>query len=1709
MFTHPLGITPVPSFVATDVPLATDNANTVTSSLAVAGQTGTILDLDVNVDISHNEIDDIRLRLVAPNGQEVQLVAFEGGNGNNMSGTTFDDDATTLITDGSAPFNGRFRPETIDGTDLHSLEGLSPNGTWRLRVFDSYGCPFGCFGIPEGTLNSWSLDFLLDSPMTVIGTDTPLNQFTADEPVLTGLDDGSHMLRVSLDAANADSAAPVAVGDLNNDGYDDVALATASELQVFYGAANASNMNFAAPDIRITGAGLTATGGDFNANGLNDIAVLSPASGGLAHVFFDVTLGSTPLTLADADARIEVDGILRPALRFANDRVDLPATLLNDATNLTTTVWLNTTGSGDQAILSGAFSASQNNEYLIFLTSSTSIRVINRSHSAGDETWSNLPVLTDGVDHHIAVVRDQDNQTMELFIDGVSFGRRNVPLSPLRIADNGLKLGQEQDAVGGNYDPNQALHGDLADLTFWDRALTATEIHEVMNGNFTASDPGLRGWYQFRGESGTTVTDSGPNEFHGVVAAGAAAPVFVKQETLVGSLAHSAGLDLNGDRINDLVINAPLATGVDSEPAVGRTYAVYGGLERLTIPSSFETLENLSIPGLGSFLERRGIDRPVTFSDSGEPFNVNLAAGETWFRFSTLGDGQTSDAIRLPIGFLADLTDESGGVIYHSQQAFDLRSLTAGTYYLRVFLADTSSRLNYQAADNAANPTTTTWIGGNTRNITLSGGYSLVEVTDDPRFTHAYSFDGTGQGTTGSFDNFNEQDSASWEVWFRPADVTGNEVLFETGGTGDGMSLNIRADGNGYRVLFAIQDNSSNHFELESEILTNLATFTQAVAVFDQQLDTLQLYVDGKPVGEALDTEGRIQDWSGSSDVGVASENAGHGGGSGLSGYGNFTGEIAAIRFYERAIDPRFTIEAMAPQRGHTHSDSIRPDRDWLAGGDGDDRIEGNYELDRIFGGSGADVITAEPIEVRDRDIADAALELPLTAQTVAGNPPIVIDPVVTIADIGLEEAIHVALGNPVTDDGSGNPVFHETLLESALGSIVELDAGSQSIADLSGLEQLVNLQVLSLADNALDSSDLTTLVPTVSQAGGKVIGLPRLQSLDLTGNAAINDISSLASLTSLRELYLDKTGVDPNSASTLATLASLNNLTVLQLPTKVLSSSPNLIVSEGDTADFDHPLGVQFDGHNDYVTLGDVDALDTPSEFSLSLWFRRDFDATTVTPTRDNTGGERLNVDRTTFATLDAGTYTVNDFRLNVFDHTQGGTVTPMLLTGSPGSYTTLWVGSALDPTANGEQTAAEGSSFTLSATTNVYAGFFTAGLGSGIMSLDINNSGVGNSVTDHDSNYTAPTGPGQTVDGFSNPGLPRTYAFEINVSDGGTTQIGPGADIFAVSTNHGIDNVLVAQSSGASNDNLEIGTEGSNIEIYLDTTDGDKNISFDAGITDGVLHHLAVTFDGSAPNTLLQVFLDGVQVHQQSWATSSLDNSFASPLSFGVARPGSSEWGDFSGLIDNVRIWNRSLSQSEVESDMFGNNVSANLFARYDFDEGVGSSSVDATGLTGNATLSDATWPAWSVSGAFNATGTGTPIQFQAIDDGMVTIAIAGEQFPVLIRNSDPSIVLPPDLPAAAEGQALTLGPREFEYIEDGLRSGLTEIWFNGSFGDANLNPLDPVVNANSLFHQSPALIQGLRHRVELHHRVSRSIIATETKSEPPTSARCGWAR
>jgi subtilisin-like proprotein convertase family protein len=139
------GTTIEEEFSSTDVPIAIPDAGTVTSTLEIT-EAGTIIDLDVKLDITHTKDRDLDVYLIAPDGTRVELFTDVGGLGDNFSNTILDDEASVAITDGSAPFDGSYQPEGI----LGDFDSNSVTGIWTLEVKDD-------LATNSGTLNSWSL----------------------------------------------------------------------------------------------------------------------------------------------------------------------------------------------------------------------------------------------------------------------------------------------------------------------------------------------------------------------------------------------------------------------------------------------------------------------------------------------------------------------------------------------------------------------------------------------------------------------------------------------------------------------------------------------------------------------------------------------------------------------------------------------------------------------------------------------------------------------------------------------------------------------------------------------------------------------------------------------------------------------------------------------------------------------------------------------------------------------------------------------------------------------------------------------------------------------------------------------------------------------------------------------------------------------------------------------------------------------------------------------------------------------------------------------------------------------------------------------------------------------------------------------------------------------------------------------------------------
>ena len=131
-------------------PIPINDVATINIPVNVANA-GLVSDVNVSVRLNHTFDADLDLSLLDPFGRQVDLSSDNGGAGDNYgtgandctgTPTTFDDEAATAITAGTAPFAGSFRPEQ----PLSAFDGRGMNGTWTLRVTDDLGGDVGVVG---------------------------------------------------------------------------------------------------------------------------------------------------------------------------------------------------------------------------------------------------------------------------------------------------------------------------------------------------------------------------------------------------------------------------------------------------------------------------------------------------------------------------------------------------------------------------------------------------------------------------------------------------------------------------------------------------------------------------------------------------------------------------------------------------------------------------------------------------------------------------------------------------------------------------------------------------------------------------------------------------------------------------------------------------------------------------------------------------------------------------------------------------------------------------------------------------------------------------------------------------------------------------------------------------------------------------------------------------------------------------------------------------------------------------------------------------------------------------------------------------------------------------------------------------------------------------------------------------------------------------
>ncbi|SDR69045.1 Por secretion system C-terminal sorting domain-containing protein [Formosa sp. Hel1_31_208] len=140
--------------------------NTLTSTITVT-EDFPVTDVNVTLNITHTWVSDLEITLTSPQGTVVDLIFDEGGNGDNLVNTTFDQEGTDgSIVGAAAPFTGSFLPEG----DLSTIYGETSGGDWVLTVVDDAN-------LDGGTFDSFELFLCVQGSLSVADSEFDNSNF--------------------------------------------------------------------------------------------------------------------------------------------------------------------------------------------------------------------------------------------------------------------------------------------------------------------------------------------------------------------------------------------------------------------------------------------------------------------------------------------------------------------------------------------------------------------------------------------------------------------------------------------------------------------------------------------------------------------------------------------------------------------------------------------------------------------------------------------------------------------------------------------------------------------------------------------------------------------------------------------------------------------------------------------------------------------------------------------------------------------------------------------------------------------------------------------------------------------------------------------------------------------------------------------------------------------------------------------------------------------------------------------------------------------------------------------------------------------------------------------------------------------------------------------------------------------------------------------
>ncbi|HPD65550.1 MAG TPA: T9SS type A sorting domain-containing protein [Bacteroidia bacterium] len=193
---------------------------------------------------------------------------------------------------------------------------------------------------------------------------------------------------------------------------------------------------------------------------------------------------------------------------------------------------------------------------------------------------------------------------------------------------------------------------------------------------------------------------------------------------------------------------------------------------------------------------------------------------------------------------------------------------------------------------------------------------------------------------------------------------------------------------------------------------------------------------------------------------------------------------------------------------------------------------------------------------------------------------------------------------------------------------------------------------------------------------------------------------------------------------------------------------------------------------------------------------------------------------------------------------------------------------------------------------------------------------------------------------------------------------------------TNNTLTKGLVNKKNSSSSDGFSIFIANGRIGVKINsnTTQYFGNTGI---LNDNIWHHVAIVFYGYTDDVdgdlwEVTVYHDGEYVSAYSYPRATISNS--EPLYIGKHYSG----GNYSGYLEEVRIWNTNRSQSQIQSNMHTqiSGSASNLVAYWRFNESSGTNANDETSNNNDGTLvnmSNSSWVSSTVPMPFQTNGSG----------------------------------------------------------------------------------------------------------------------------------------